>query len=347
MKEFLHEWFSLRWFDPEVFRSFEWAHPDFFLLIPLIWALVILKWLFYFRFRERLKVAIERKVFSNSFVSILRFLPDILFALFATLVAVALARPQLSNEQVEKYSDGIDIMLTLDISESMKIEDFKPNRLEVAKRVARDFVKGRFKDRIGLVIFSGDAYSLCPLTTDYDLLSTYIKDLDFTLIPRGGTAIGSAIAVSTNRMRESKAKSKVLVLLSDGESNAGSIDPITAARLAQAFNIRIYTILIGKDGKVPVGQDFFGQMQYVDNTVDESSLREIASIGNGKFYRAANASALRNVFQQIDRLEKSEIKEYRFKDTRDFYQYYLYWGVVLFLAWLALKSTFVNNFLED
>jgi Ca-activated chloride channel family protein len=344
---FLGEWLSFKWFYPSTLQSFRWAQPFFFYLIPAVWILIVFKWLFYYRFRQKLPVAFNRKEFASTWVSLLRFIPDVVFAVFLTLLLVSLARPQRSNELVERYTDGIDIMLTMDISESMKIEDFKPNRLHVAKKVAKDFVLGRFKDRIGLVIFSGDAFSLCPLTTDYDLLSSYIQDLSIDQITKPGTAIGSALAVSINRMRESKAKSKVLLLLSDGDNNAGSIDPITAAKLADAFGIKVYAILIGQSGKVPFGKDFFGNTQYIENTVDETTLREIARIGKGKFYRASNANALRNVFAEINTLEKSEIKENRFRDTLDFYTYYLYWAAVVFLLWLLLKSTGINNFLED
>jgi Ca-activated chloride channel family protein len=263
------------------------------------------------------------------------------------LIFIALARPQTTNEQVEQWSEGIDIMMVIDISESMQIQDFKPNRLESAKEVALSFVKGRFQDRIGLVVFSGDAYSRSPLTTDYELLNTYIRDINFDLIENRGTAIGSALAVGINRLRESNSKSKVMILLSDGDNTAGNIDPITAAKLAAAYNITIYTIAIGKEGKVPFGQDFFGRTRYVENTLDETNLREIAKIGSGNFYRVSDRQALERVFKEIDALEKAEIKETRYKDTTDYYYIYLKWAIVIFLIWLALKTTFVTNLLLD
>ncbi len=262
-------------------------------------------------------------------------------------LVVCMARPQTTNEQVEQWSEGIDIMLTIDISESMRIEDFRPNRLEAAKDVARDFVAGRFQDRIGLVIFSGDAYSRSPLTTDYELLQNYISDISFELIENSGTAIGSALAVSTNRLRESDSQSKVLILLSDGDNTAGNIDPITAAKLAAAYNVKIYTIAIGKEGRVPFGTNFFGQPNYVENTLDETNLREIANIGNGKFYRVSDNRALEAVFREIDQLEKAEIKESRYKDTTDYYPIYLKWVICFFLLWLLTKSTFLANALSD
>jgi len=238
-------------------------------------------------------------------------------------------------------------MLVVDTSESLQIEVFKPNRLESANTGALNFVDGRFQDRIGMVIFSGDAYSLSPLTTDYDLLKAYIADISFDLIENRGTAIGSALAVGTNRMRESDAKSKVLILLSDGDNTAGNIDPITAAKLANAYGIKIYTIAIGKEGRVPFGKDFFGRPRYVENTLDETTLREIASIGEGEFFRVSDNQALQDVFKLIDRYEKAEIKETRYLDTTDYYQVYLRWAVVFFLLWLGLKSTFMSNVLQD
>jgi Ca-activated chloride channel family protein len=198
-----------------------------------------------------------------------------------------------------------------------------------------------------MVIFSGDAYSLSPLTTDYDLLKAHIDDINFEMIENRGTAIGSALAVATNRMRESKSKSKVLILLSDGDNTAGNIDPITAAELAAAYDIKTDTIAIGKEGKVPFGKDFFGRPNMVENTMDETTLREIAKIGNGEFYRVSDNQALANVFSLIDKFEKAEIKENRYKDTSDFYQIYLRWAIVFFLLWLALKSTFISNILQD
>ena len=238
-------------------------------------------------------------------------------------------------------------MLVIDISESMQIEDFKPNRLESAKEVAKKFVKGRFQDRIGLVVFSGESYSRCPLTTDYDLLNTFIDDIDFSLIESRGTAIGSSIAVATNRMKESNSKSKVLILLSDGDNTAGNIDPITAAKIANAYNIKIYTIAVGKEGRVPFGKDFFGNTRFVENTLDETNLKEIAKIGKGMFFRASNNESLKEIFEIIDTYEKVEIKESRYKETIDYYQYYLLWSMIFFITWMMVKNTFVNHSIID
>lgn len=331
----------------ERFESYDWESFWWIYGIPLIPLFFLLRWLIIYKFRQRLPIALTEKDLKSDPMSLLRFLPALFFSIALGLILVALARPQSTNEQVEQWSEGIDIMLTIDISESMQIEDFRPNRLEAAKDVARNFVAGRFQDRIGLVVFSGEAYSRSPLTTDYELLNTYIDDINFDLIESRGTAIGSALAVSTNRLRESQSESKVLILLSDGDNTAGNIDPETAAKLAYAHGIRIYSIAIGKEGRVPFGQDFFGRPRYVENTLDETTLRQIAEIGQGNFYRVSNKQALQEVFSEIDQLEKAEIKETRYKDTTDYYVVYLKWATVFFLLWLLTKSSFMANVLVD
>lgn len=340
-------WYSLVWFTSEMWGNFQWENRLFLYLIPLVPLLFILRWLLGFKLNQRLPIALSKGDIKTDPSSWLRIVPPVIFTLSLILLLVALARPQKTNEKVEQWTEGIDIMLLIDISESMQIQDFQPNRLEAAKETAESFILGRFQDRIGLVVFSGEAYSLSPLTTDYELLSEYIEGINFDLIESRGTAIGSALAVGTNRMTESDSKSKVIILLSDGDNTAGNLDPETAARLAEAYNIKIYTIAVGKEGKVPFGKDFFGRTRYVENTIDETTLRTIAEIGDGKFYRVSNNEALKEVFAQIDEYEKVEIKESRYKDTTDFYQIYLMWGMVLFLFWLMLKSTFVSNVLQD
>ena len=349
--ELSEPWYLPDWFFPSTFKSYAWEYPE------LLWGLIAIPLFFIVRFLirvysgyrsyQKLPVAMPKKEARETFLSYVWVLPEILSMFICMLVLVALARPQKTNEKVEQWTEGIDIMLALDISQSMQIEDFNPNRLEAAKKVALDFISGRIQDRIGLVVFSGDAFSLAPLTTDYDLLRNYIKEINFEMIESRGTAIGSAMAVVTNRMRESESKSKVCILLSDGDNTAGNIDPITAAELASAYGIKIYTIVVGKEGQVPYGKDFFGRPNMIENTIDERTLRRMAEIGGGQFFRATDNQALSQVFAQIDQFEKAEIKETRFRDTSDYYFIYLYWAIALFLFWLLLKSTFITNVLQD
>ncbi len=340
-------WFSLEWFKLSVLKSFTWQRPEFLYALLLIPVLFLIRWLWRFKFNQKLPVALSQKDLHTSALNLVRLVPEFLLMLTLAFLLVALARPQKTNEKVEQWTEGIDIMLAIDISQSMQISDFTPNRLEAAKTVATDFINGRLQDRIGLVVFSGDAFSLAPLTTDYDVLRTYIQEIDFSMIENRGTAIGSALGVVTNRMRESDSKSKVCILLSDGDNTAGNIDPITAAELASAYGIKIYTILIGKEGMVPYGKDFFGRPNMIENTVDETTMRKIADIGSGEFFRVSDNQALFRVFDRIDEYEKAEIKETRFKDTSDYYYHYLTWGIVMLLLWLFTKSTFMSNVLQD
>jgi Ca-activated chloride channel family protein len=227
----------------------------------------------------------------------------------AVLLTAALARPQTGAEKVEVTSEGIDIVLTLDISGSMRAEDFKPNnRLQVAKEVAKTFVAGREGDRIGLVVFAGGAYTQCPLTLDHGIVTELLEQVDFGGVP-DGTAIGMALATSVNRLREAQGVSKVVILLTDGQNNAGEVDPITAAEAAHALGVRVYTIGAGTDGpaRIPVDDPVFGRRYVtIDASVDEKTLKEIADITGGKYFRATTAEALERIYAEIDRMEKSE-----------------------------------------
>ncbi|MEY4929374.1 MAG: hypothetical protein RI909_98 [Bacteroidota bacterium] len=347
MDELLDPWYSFTWFSPGTLNSFTWENEFYLYLIFAIPLLFTVRWATRYFFNQKLPVALLKSDLKSSPITWLRLLPELLISIVLCLLLVALARPQRTNEKVEQWTEGIDIMLAIDISQSMQIEDFIPNRLMAAKEVARDFIKGRLQDRIGIVVFSGDAFSLAPLTTDYKLLNSYLDDISFEMIESRGTAIGSALAVVTNRMRESKSKSKVCILLSDGDNTAGNIDPITSAELAAAYDIKIYTIIVGQEGMVPFGKDYFGRPNMVENTIDETTMRKIAQIGAGEFFRVTDNEALKNVFSRIDQYEKAEIQETRFKDTSDYYFIYVKWAILFFLLWILLKSSFLSNALQD
>ena len=326
--------------------GYEWQQPRLLLLIAMVPLLFVLRRLLARR-RPQIAVAFGTAPIGRDWMAALRFVPDVVLGLALSFGIVALARPQRTDERVEQSGRGIDIVLALDVSGSMEIQDLRPNRLEAAKRIAIDFLKSRVGDRLALVAFAGEAYSLAPLTTDYDLLREDLASLHMGMIALDGTAIGTALGVATNRLRESTAKSRVCILLSDGESNAGSLDPLLAAQLAHAYGIRLYTIGLGKDGFVPYGQDSLGRVRYVQTRLDETTMRQIAAAADGQFFRATDTGALRQVFQQINRLEKSEIKQLRFRNTKDFYGSYLWLSIGFWLLWLLLRSTFLSNPLED
>ncbi|MBH8556536.1 VWA domain-containing protein [Hymenobacter negativus] len=326
--------------------GYQWQQPRLLLLIAAVPLLFGLRWVLARR-RAQVAVAFAPGPVRRDWSAALRFVPDVVLGLALSFAIVALARPQRTDERVEQSGRGIDLVLALDVSGSMEIQDLRPNRLEAAKRLATDFVSSRVGDRLALVAFAGEAYSLAPLTTDYDLLREDLAGLRVGMIKEDGTAIGTALGVATNRLRESTAKSRVCILLSDGENNAGSLDPQLAAQLAHAFGIRIYTIGLGKDGFVPYGQDSLGRTRYVNTRLDETTMRQLAAAADGRFFRATDTGALREVFAQINRLEKSEIKQLRFRNTKDFYRPYLWLSIGLWLLWLLLKNTFLSNPLED
>jgi Ca-activated chloride channel family protein len=243
-----------------------------------------------------------------------RHLPFIFRMIVLSVLVVALARPRTSSQSENVYSEGIDIVLLLDISGSMLAEDLQPNRVEAAKEVAQNFVDGRKNDRIGLVIFSGQSFTQCPMTLDYRVLKNLLRQVKPGMV-EDGTAIGMAIAQGVNRLKDSKTKSKVMILLTDGVNNRGEIDPITAAQIAQTFGIRIYTIGVGTQGEAPypVMTPFGKRYQNIPADVDEKALQQIASLTNGQYFRATNNRTLRQVYAEIDQLEKTrlEVKAYR------------------------------------
>lgn len=256
--------------------------------------------------------------------------PFLQCAAFA-LVVMAIARPQYQNTTVERNAEGIDIVLTLDISTSMKAEDLKPNRLEAAKDVAENFINKRVSDRIGLVLFARKSFTMVPPTLDYDLLKRLLADVEMGVV-EDGTAIGMGIATAVNRLKESEAESKIIILLTDGQNNSGEIDPVTAADLAVSYGIKIYTIGAGTRGMAPypIKDPIFGnRYQNVKVDIDEEMLTEIANMTGGAYFRATDTEKLKDIYTQIDKLEKTEIEEVIYTDYQDLYPRFLLPGILL------------------
>ncbi len=255
-----------------------------------------------------------------------------------TLLVVCLARPQSSDNWQNQTVEGIDIMIALDLSSSMLARDFQPNRLEAAKSVATKFVAGRQYDRIGLVVFSAESFTQCPLTTDRAVLINLFQDLQSGMI-EDGTAIGLGLANAVSRLKDSEAKSRVIILLTDGENNRGEIAPITAAEIAKTFGIRVYTIGIGTIGMAPfpVQTPFGIQMRDMEVKIDEKTLQEIANITDGKYFRATNNKTLIEVYKEIDRLERSKIENKEFSKKNEEYRRYAIGALILALLALILQ----------
>ena len=253
-----------------------------------------------------------------------------------SLIILALARPRLSDTIRETKTEIIDILLVIDQSSSMLAQDFKPNRLEAAKDVAKTFIKDREGDRLGIIVFAGESYIQCPLTRDIDVLLEFTDEIEIIDREHDGTAIGMAIANSINRLRESEAKSKTIILLSDGSNNQGELEPVTAAELAEKFDIKIYTVAAGTRGLAPYPvTDVWGRqvIQKVQVDVDEESLKEIAEITGGQFFRATDNQSLKKVYEEIDTLERTEIEVTEYQNYTELY------------SWFTIPAAFASIFL--
>ena len=247
------------------------------------------------------------------------------------LIVIALARPQDKNTTIERNAEGIDIVFALDISTSMKAEDLKPNRFEAARNVATDFIEKRVSDRIGLVVFARKSFTVVPPTLDYDLLKRLLGNVEMGII-EDGTAIGMGLATAVNRLKESQAKSKVIILLTDGQNNSGKIDPVTAADLALSYNIKIYTIGAGTKGTAPypVQDPIFGKRyQNVKVEIDEEMLTQIANMSGGEYFRATDTEQLQDIYDRIDELERTKVDELIYTDFEDLYPWFLLPAVLL------------------
>lgn len=275
----------------------------------------------------------------------LMHLPMILRCVVFTLIVCVLARPQTHNSWDNKSVEGIDIMLVMDVSTSMLAEDLKPNRLEAAKNVAADFISGRPDDNIGLTIFAGESFTQCPMTTDHGSLLNLLQGVRTDIAAQGiindGTAIGMGLANAVARLKDAKAKSKVIILLTDGSNNMGDISPMTAAQIAQSFGIRVYTIAVGTNKVAPYPVPVAGGVQYVNMPVelDTKTLAEISSTTNASSYRATNNRELSQIYKDIDKLEKTKMDVKKFSKRYEAYQPFALAAVLVLLLEILLRNT--------
>ena len=316
------------------------ARPEALLLFG-----VLLGWAYWYkvyysprRLRLQLSYDPHRNHTPRFRLTLLRYLPYVFLLGGISAGIVALARPQSASEAIVRYAEGVDIMLLLDISGSMEADDFPPNRLEVAKKTAIDFVEKRRDDRIGLILFAEEALTYAPLTLDHDFVKGMIDDIHFGMLAKQGTALGNAIASGINRLRESENPSQIMVLLTDGASNRGQLAPLTAARLARRFNIRVYCIGIGEP---PVLSRRTGQVE-----LDEITLESVSSLSGGKYFLAENPEDLARIFEEISLMETSEATEEVYREVMDRYPVFLKIALILLaLSFLSMLS-FMYNPLE-
>lgn len=323
------------------------AHP--WVLLGLLLVPLLAAW---WRWRYRKQEAAVQHSDIDVFAGVgktlrvrLRWLPYALRLVAVAAMIVAMARPQSRLSRQEMKVEGIDIVMALDISGSMLAEDFSPNRLEAAKKVATDFVEGRKSDRMGLVVFAGEAFTQVPLTVDHHVLLKQLGSIKSGIV-RDGTALGDGLATAINRIKDSEAKSKVIILLTDGVNNQGSVDPQSAAEIAAMYGIRLYTIGVGSLGKAPYPfRDQFGRVHYqnIDVEIDEPLMQQMAAAtDDGRYFRATNKKALQQIFSQIDEMEKSKIDVTQYAQTRDEQGRWLWLALIaviaeLLISWLWFK----------
>ena len=328
-------------------NNYLFINPEYFylLIIPVVYSI----WYFFKRKNINSEILFSNLGSLNKTKTLknrLRDLPQIFKILAIFLLIIALARPQSSTNWEESTTEGIDIVLSMDISGSMLAEDLKPNRLEASKDVAVDFISKRVNDRIGLVIFSGESFTQCPLTTDHNVLINLFKDVKSGMV-EDGTAIGMGLATSVNRLKDSDAISKIIILLTDGVNNKGVVAPFTAAEIAKQFGIRVYTIGVGTEGYAPYPfQTPFGvQYQDVEVQIDEETLQNIATVTDGKYFRATNNNKLKEIYKDIDKLEKSKIEVTEFHKRSEEFSNFAIPALIILLFGFILEKTYLKQIL--
>lgn len=329
----------------------EFANKEYILLLLLL--IPYLVW--YLRFRKRTEATMTLsdtwllKDAPKTLRQRLAWLPMALRCLCFVLVVIVLCRPQTHNAWDERTVEGIDIMLAMDVSTSMLAEDLKPNRMEAAKSVAASFIADRPNDNIGLTIFAGEAFTQCPMTTDHTSLLNLLQGVRTDIASRGliedGTAVGMGLANAVTRLKDSKAKSKVVILLTDGSNNAGEISPLTAAEIAKSLGIRVYTIGVGTNKVAPYPMPVAGGVQYVNIPVeiDSKTLAEIASKTDGSFYRATNNNELKQIYHDIDQLERSKLNVKKFSKRYEAFQPFAIAALLALLLEVLLRLTYFRR----
>ena len=331
--------------------NLEFLNPEYFIFLVIIPIIIVWNYFNSYKLTNSIKFS-NSEAFgeSGNFYSKLKSILKYLRLISIILIVTALARPQFIDTSTRvKTNSGIDIIMAIDVSASMLAKDLKPNRLDALKNVAEEFIKNRISDRIGLVEYAGESYTKTPLTTDKSVTLRSLKDIKYNNIIEGGTAIGMGLATSVNRIKDSKAKSKVIILLTDGVNNAGFIDPMTAAELATEFQIKIYSIGLGTNGLAlsPVGIDSRGKFNYanVQVEIDEKLLTQISEMTGGKYFRATDNDRLKEIYSDIDELEKTEIEEFKYYSVDEKYRYFLLPAIILIAFEMIMKLTILRSFI--
>ena len=331
-----------------MFKNIVFANPEFFWLLLLLPLMLL--WYWYWNKKSQANVTFSTTIAfkkTKSWSDALYHLLFVLRMIAIALIVVALARPQTHSENAKtKITDGIDIVMAIDVSASMLSQDLKPNRFEALKKVASQFVKDRPNDRIGLVIYAGESYTKTPVTTDKSIILNALSEITYGQI-EDGTAIGMGLATAVNRLKESKAKSRVIILLTDGVNNTGFIDPQTAAELAAEYGIKVYTVGIGTNGMAlsPYALNADGsiiyRMQQVD--IDEPLMKKIAQVTKGRYFRATNNQKLQQIYDEINQMETTKIEEFKYTEVDEKFRWWVLIAGFLLLLEFVLKHTLLRN----
>ena len=329
----------------------EFASKGYFLLLLLLIPYIL--WYFLYRKKNeptmRMSDTKQYLYAPKSLRVRLIHLPMLLRCLSYALIVCAMARPQTHNSWDNKTVEGIDVMLAMDVSTSMLAEDLKPNRIEAAKDVAHEFISGRPNDNIGLTIFAGEAFTQCPMTTDHASLLRLLQDTRTDIAARGliqdGTAVGMGLANAVSRLKDSKAKSKVVILLTDGSNNMGELSPMTAAEIAKSLGVRVYTIGVGTNKVAPYPVPVAGGVQYINIPVeiDTKTLKDIAQTTDGNYYRATNNAELKQIYHDIDKLEKTKMNVQHFAKRYEAYQPFVILAILVLLMEILLRITWFRR----
>ena len=329
-------------------KNITFANPHFFWLLLVLPLMVA--WYVYWNKKSKPNVTLSSTIAFKKISSWKDYLYHFLFALrllAVALIIIALARPQTHSENAQtKITDGIDIVMAIDVSSSMLSQDLKPNRFEALKKVASQFVKDRPNDRIGLVVYAGESYTKTPVTTDKGIILSSLAELTYGQV-EDGTAIGMGLATAVNRLKESKAKSRVIILLTDGVNNTGVIDPLIAAELAAEYGIKVYTVGIGTNGMAlsPYALNPDGSIMYrmLQVEIDESLMKKIAQITHGRYFRATNNQKLQQIYDEINKLETSKIEEFKYTEVDEKFRLLVIIATILLLLEFLLKHTVFRN----
>lgn len=325
-------------------------NPEFLWLAVILFVIILIDYKFKNVKNSSFSISTIKSLNTKSLKVKLFPLLNVLRFTALFMLIVALARPQIIDVSIQtKKSRGIDIVIAVDVSSSMLAQDLKPNRLEALKEVAKEFVNDRINDRIGLVVYAGESYTKTPVTSDKSIIINSINEIIFDGVIEDGTAIGMGLATSVNRLKNSKAKSKVVILLTDGVNNSGFIDPNTSADLATSFGIKTYTIGLGSNGnaRAPIALNPDGSFRYglTKVEIDEKLLKEIASKTGGLYFRATDNKKLKEIYDEINKLEKTEVEEFKYSNAKEVYRFFVLAAVILILMEWILKTTFFKSFI--